>query len=70
MPRMLRVEANTTFNAHTRGDVLLVEETADIKRDVKAGYWKVLKVEDDGKAKADDAPAKAKPKARVAKADV
>jgi len=51
MTRMLRVQATRTFNAHTRGDVLLVAESKEIKKLVKSGLFDVIAIEEPAKAK-------------------
>lgn len=42
---MIRVKATRTFNGHTAGDVLLVEQTTEIEQLVKSKLFEVLAVE-------------------------
>ena len=62
MARLLRVRANRTFNQYVVGDEVLLEETAEVKAEVKAKLLDLLAVE----KPADETPAKGK----GAKADV
>lgn len=45
MPRILRVRATRNFQAHIAGDILIVDETAEIKKLIKAKLFEVLAVE-------------------------
>lgn len=73
MARMLRIRATRTFNSYRAGDEMLVQEDAEITRDIRAGYWELVAVESppapskppappkQAKAKASKSKSKAKP---------
>jgi len=56
MARLLRVRANRTFNHYRVGDEVLLEETAEVKAEIKAKLLDLVAVE----KPADDAPKKGK----------
>lgn len=58
--RMIRIRVTRTFNRYSAGDTLLLEETAEVKKYVKAGLFSLIAVESTGKP-----PADSKPKART-----
>jgi hypothetical protein len=43
--KMIRVKTTRTFNGHTAGDILLVEETKEIEQLIKSKLFTVLAVE-------------------------
>ncbi len=68
---MIRVKATRTFNGHTAGDVLLVEQTAEIEQLVKARLFEIIAVETTTPPETppettpETPPAKVKPKAKA-----
>lgn len=68
--RKLTVRANRTYNGHYVGEPpSLVEETADVKAEIRAGLLTVIAVESDGKEPKPE-PAKSKAKAKDGDDDV